>query len=167
MKCLSISGKLIALNLFGKRYCKKIIRKRDLKRYKLYTTPAIAVDGIVVKDNKILLIKRKNDPFKGYYALPGGFVECGETVENAIIREVREETGLEVEVKRLFGVYSSPNRDPRGHVISIVFILEIVGGKLKAGDDAKDVKFFELNNLPKLAFDHNNILEDFLSHKFL
>jgi 8-oxo-dGTP diphosphatase len=164
-KCFCISGKIIALNLFGKRYSKKIIKKRDLKKYRLYLHPAVAVDGIIEKDNKILLIKRKNPPFKGCYALPGGFVECGETVEDAVIREIREETGLITKVKSLLGVYSSPDRDPRGHVISIVFILDVVGGQLKAGDDAKEAEFFDLNNLPKLAFDHEKIIKDYMRWK--
>ncbi|XRO74697.1 NUDIX domain-containing protein [Methanocaldococcus sp. 28A] len=160
-KCFCICGKIFALNLYGKRYSKKIIKKRDLKKYKLYLHPAVAVDGIIVKDNKILLIKRKNNPFKGCYALPGGFVECGETVKEAVVREIREETGLITKVKSLLGVYSSPDRDPRGHVISIVFILDVIGGELKAGDDAKEAEFFDLNNLPKLAFDHKKIIEDY------
>ena len=163
--CFCISGKIIGLNLFGKRFSKKIIKRRDLKKYKLYLHPAVAVDGIVEEDNKILLIKRKNNPFKNCFALPGGFVECGETVENAVVREVYEETGLITKVKGLLGVYSSPDRDPRGHVISIVFILDIVEGNLKAGDDAKEAKFFDINNLPKLAFDHKKIIEDYLCAK--
>ncbi len=162
MKCLAITGKIIAKNLFGKRYSKKFINKKDLKRYKLYLIPSLAVDGILVEDNKILLIKRKNPPFKDYYALPGGFVECGETTEEAIIREFKEETGLDVEIVKLFNVYSSPNRDPRGHVVSIVYILRRVGGTFKADTDAKDVKFFDINNLPNLAFDHKKIINDFL-----
>ncbi|MCQ6253876.1 NUDIX hydrolase [Methanocaldococcus sp.] len=164
-KCFCICGKIISLNLFGKRFSKKIIKKRDLKKYKLHLHPSVAVDGIVEKDNKILLIRRKNNPFKNCFALPGGFVECGETVENAIVREVYEETGLITKVKSLLGVYSSPDRDPRGHVISIVFILNIMRGELKAGDDAKEAKFFDINNLPKLAFDHKKIIEDYMRWK--
>lgn len=123
--------------------------------------PSIAVDGILIKDGKILLIKRKNEPFKGRWALPGGFVEYGEKVEDAVIREFGEEVGIRAKIKKLVGVYSDPNRDPRGHVISIVFLLE-GEGEPKAGDDAEDAKFFDLNNLPPLAFDHEKIIKDAL-----
>jgi len=122
--------------------------------------PSIAVDGIITKDEKILLIKRKNEPFKGKWALPGGFVEYGERVEEAVLREIKEETGLDAKIKKLLGVYSDPNRDPRGHTISIVFILE-GKGKAKGGDDAEEAKFFELKKLPPLAFDHKKIVDDF------
>ncbi len=121
--------------------------------------PSIAVDGILIKNNKILLIKRKNEPFKGKWALPGGFVEYGERVEEAVLREFEEEVGIKAKIKRLLGVYSDPNRDPRGHVISIVFLLEGEGIP-KAGDDAKDAKFFDLDDLPPLAFDHDKIIRD-------
>lgn len=121
--------------------------------------PSIAVDGILIKNNKILLIKRKNEPFKGKWALPGGFVEYGERVEEAVLREFEEEVGIKAKIKRLLGVYSDPNRDPRGHVISIVFLLEGEGIP-RAGDDAKDAKFFDLDDLPPLAFDHDKIIRD-------
>ncbi|MCK5038278.1 MAG: NUDIX hydrolase, partial [Thermoplasmata archaeon] len=102
----------------------------------MYQNPALTVDAIILIDDKLLLIQRGNDPFKGYYALPGGFVEYGERVEEAVEREVKEETGLDAEVQELIGVYSAPDRDPRGHTISVVFHLEVIGGELKAGDDA-------------------------------
>ena len=121
--------------------------------------PSITVDGVIIKDGKILLIKRKNEPFKGRWALPGGFVEYGETVEEAVLREVKEETGLDAEIKKLVGVYSDPNRDPRGHTISVVFLLEAKGSAI-AGDDASDAKFFNLDDLPPLAFDHEKIIKD-------
>lgn len=121
--------------------------------------PGIAVDGVIIRDESILLIKRKNQPFKGMWALPGGFVEYGETVEEAILREVKEETGMDAKIKRLLGVYSRPDRDPRGHVISIVFLLD-AEGKLIAGDDAGDARFFRIDNLPPLAFDHAEIIRD-------
>jgi 8-oxo-dGTP diphosphatase len=124
--------------------------------------PSIATDGIVVFGKKLLLIRRKNEPFRGMYALPGGFVEYGETAEKAVIREVLEETGLVTRMDSLAGVYSDPARDPRGHTISIVFRLKVVGGKLRAGDDASRVELVPLRDLKKLelAFDHMNILED-------
>ncbi|MBC7081461.1 MAG: NUDIX hydrolase [Thermoplasmatales archaeon] len=125
--------------------------------------PSIAVDGILIKDNKILLIKRKNEPFKDKWALPGGFVEYGEKVEDAIFREFKEETGMNVRIKKLFGVYSDPNRDPRGHIISIVFLLASDDEPV-AGDDAIDARFFDLNSLPDLAFDHKKIIEEVIKH---
>jgi len=121
--------------------------------------PSITVDGVIIKNGKVLLIKRRNEPFKGRWALPGGFVEYGETVEDAVLREVKEETGMDAEIKKLVGVYSDPSRDPRGHTISIVFLLE-GKGDVMAGDDAVEAKFFDLNELPPLAFDHEKIIKD-------
>lgn len=127
-----------------------------------YKFPKLTVDGIILKDRSILLIQRRYQPFQGRWALPGGFVEYGEKTENAIIREVFEETGLNTEIIQLAGVYSDPNRDPRGHTVSIVYVLEIHNGNLKSGDDAINVKFFDLKNLPDLSFDHGSIINDTL-----
>ncbi len=127
-----------------------------------YIKPSIAVDAILVENNRVLLVKRARKPFKGYYALPGGFVEYGEKVEDAVIREVKEETGLDIEISRLFGVYSDPKRDPRGHTISIVFEVRRIGGKIKGGDDASYATMRSLSTLPALAFDHSNIIKDYL-----
>ncbi|HEC82534.1 MAG TPA: NUDIX hydrolase [Thermoplasmatales archaeon] len=121
--------------------------------------PNITVDGILIKNKKILLIKRLNEPFKGKWALPGGFVEYGERVEEAVLREFEEETGIKASIKKLIGVYSDPSRDPRGHTISIVFLLE-GKGEPYAGDDAVEAKFFDLEKLPPLAFDHEKIIRD-------
>jgi len=122
--------------------------------------PSLTVDGIVFRDNKFLAIERKNDPFKGMFALPGGFVDFGETVENAVIREMREETSLETRVVKLVGVYSRPDRDPRGHTVSCAYLLEEMGGEVRAGDDAADIEWLTLQKPGKLAFDHNEILQD-------
>lgn len=127
-----------------------------------YKSPKLTTDGAILKDNKILLIKRRNEPFKGKWALPGGFVEYGEKVEDAVIREVFEETGLKTTIKVLIGIYSDPNRDPRGHTITIVYLLDIKGGVLKGGDDAIDAKFFNFNELPELSYDHDKIINDVL-----
>jgi len=127
-----------------------------------YKSPKLTVDGIVLKNGKILLIKRKNQPFEGKWALPGGFVEYGEKTEDATVREVFEETGLKTKINHLVGVYSDPNRDPRGHTVSIVYVLDICNGELNSGDDACDAKFFDLKNLPDLSFDHENIIKDVL-----
>jgi 8-oxo-dGTP diphosphatase len=131
----------------------------------LYKRPAVATDGIVIIDGKILLVKRGRDPFKGKYALPGGIVEYGETVERCVVREIKEETGIDARILQLIGVYSDPERDPRGHFISVVFHLLRVGGELKAGDDASAVKLFPIDRLPELAFDHRKIVDDFLTMK--
>lgn len=131
-----------------------------------YKSPKLTVDGIILEENKrILLVKRKHQPFQGKWALPGGFVEYGETTEEAIKREVLEETGLKTHIIELIGVYSEPNRDPRGHTISIVYRLQKSGGKLESGDDAADVKFFDVDHLPDLSFDHGRIIEDVLWRK--
>jgi 8-oxo-dGTP diphosphatase len=127
-----------------------------------YKSPKLTTDGAILEDNKILLIKRKNEPFKGKWALPGGFIEYGEKVEDAVVREVFEETGIKTAIKDLIGIYSDPKRDPRGHVITVVYLLNMKGGVLKAEDDAADAKFFNINDLPELAYDHNIIIEDVL-----
>lgn len=127
-----------------------------------YKNPALTVDTIIVEDNKIVLIKRLNNPYKDHWAIPGGFVEYGEKVEDAAVREAKEETGLDIELIKLVGVYSDPNRDPRGHTVTVAYLAKIIGGTIKSDSDAKDAKFIDVNDLKnmKLAFDHNNILKD-------
>ena len=121
--------------------------------------PLVAVDGVVVRrGGSIVLVKRRRPPYEGYWALPGGLVEYGETVEEAVVREVREETGLEVEIKGLVGVYSRPGRDPRGHVISIAFLAVEVGGELKGSGETEVGEFYAIPE--ELAFDHKEILRD-------
>src|SRR3989344_8695716 len=117
-----------------------------------YKIRATTTDAIILKGNKILLIKRRNNPSKGMWALPGGYVDFNESVENACKREVKEETGLNVKKLRLLGVYSDPKRDQR-RTVTIAFIASSTG-HAKAGDDAADARWFHLNKLPKLAFDH-------------
>jgi len=114
-------------------------------------------------DQGVVLVERKYPPFKGAFALPGGFVEYGESTEQAVVREIQEETGLKTRVERLVGVYSDPDRDPRGHTVSAVYVLEILGGELRAGSDAQKVGVFSKSEFPKLAFDHKQILKDALS----
>jgi 8-oxo-dGTP diphosphatase len=120
----------------------------------------LTVDAIIPYAGKIVLIKRKNEPYRNYYALPGGIVEYGETVESAVLREVKEETGLEGQIHSLVGVYSDPKRDPRGHFVSICFIVLPTGGELRSGSDAEEVALFSLNKLPRLAFDHEKMIKD-------
>jgi 8-oxo-dGTP diphosphatase len=142
-------------------------RKKVLSRTMRYPSPALTTDGIIIRKNKILLIKRKKEPFRGYYALPGGFVNYNEKVEDSIVREVREETGLVTKVEYIFGVYSSPERDPRCHTVSIVYKLKVLGGKLIASQkEVEKLGFFSLQKLNlKLAFDHNRIIQDYLARK--
>jgi len=129
----------------------------------IYKIPKITVDGIIKKGNEILLIRRKNIPFKNSWALPGGYLEYNEKTEDAVIREIFEETGLFTEIINLIGVYSDPKRDPRGHTVSIIYELRIIKGKLESGDDATDVNFFNLNNLPdNLSFDHKKVIKDYI-----
>ncbi|MDL5502097.1 MAG: NUDIX hydrolase [Candidatus Methanoperedens sp.] len=119
----------------------------------------MTVDALIIYEGKLVLIRRMNPPFKNQFALPGGFVEIGETVEAATVREAKEETGLDIELVRLLGVYSDPSRDPRGHTVTVCYLARGFG-KLKAGSDAKDIRLFGINEIPKLAFDHNKIIEN-------
>ena len=136
-------------------------QREGVERYLRYgNRPSLTVDGVIFMDEKIVLIRRGNEPFKGMHALPGGFVEYEEKTEDAVIREVEEETGLKTRIKGLVGVYSDPDRDPRGHTVSIVYALEPIGGELKHGDDAADVELVSVDNLPPLAFDHDRIIAD-------
>ena len=128
-------------------------------------TPLVAADGLIVIDDKLVLIRRKFYPFEGKLALPGGMVEYDERVEDAVCREMKEETGLDVEIIKLLGVYSEPGRDPRGHVISAAYVLKRVGGELRSGDDAKAIELVDIDEIPDLAFDHNEIIEDFLKYR--
>lgn len=126
-----------------------------------YKDPKSTVDIIVVINECILLIKRKNAPFKNKWALPGGFIDYGkETLEEAAIRELKEETNLKAKTIYPVGNFSEPKRDPRGHVISHVFKVIDFAGEAKAADDAKEVEWFDLTDLPKLAFDHKKIIKE-------
>ncbi len=125
--------------------------------------PALTVDIVIPIDGKIVLIKRKNEPYKGKWALPGGFVDYGERVEAAAVRESHEETNLDVELVGLLGVYSDPARDPRGHTVSVAYIANKIGGELEGADDAAAAALFAPAEAVDLAFDHDHILKDALS----
>jgi 8-oxo-dGTP diphosphatase len=122
--------------------------------------PALTVDCVVFKGEAVVLIRRKNEPFKGQYALPGGFVDRGETVEAACARELREETSLEVSNLRLVGVYSKADRDPRGHTVTVAYLGEADLSTMKAGDDAAEVELVADWREQPIAFDHRTIIED-------
>ena len=128
-----------------------------------YRNPTPTVDVIIEIDHKIVLIKRKNPPHG--WAIPGGFIDEGETVENAARREAQEETGLEVKLTDMLYVYSAPDRDPRQHTMSVVFIAS-ASGQPQGMDDAEAAVLFSLDDLPdKFAFDHQQIISDYLVYK--
>ncbi len=132
--------------------------------FKPHRNPFPTVDIIIEVEDKIVLIYRKNPPYG--WALPGGFVDYEETLEEAAIREAKEETNLDIEILYLLGCYSDPKRDPRFHTITTVFVAK-GKGELRAKDDAKLAKFFKIEEIPwnELAFDHAKILKDYLKKK--
>lgn len=126
---------------------------------KSFETPTLAVDVIVEIEGKIVLIERKYPPHG--WAIPGGMVDVGEKLEDAACREIQEETGLDVTLECLLSVYSAPERDPRRHVVSVVYVGQAEGAP-KADDDAKNAQLFAIDELPALlAFDHQHILTDY------
>ncbi len=125
----------------------------------IYRNPIPTVDIIIETSTGIILIKRKNPPFG--WAIPGGFIDYGESADAAALREAKEETGLDIADLKLLGVYSAPDRDPRHHTISVVFTAK-AHGTPKAGDDAAELSVFSRENLPfPMAFDHSKILDDY------
>jgi len=126
--------------------------------------PLPTVDLIIEYNKGIILIKRRNPP-EGW-ALPGGFVDCGESLEDAAVREAKEETGLDVDLLRQFHTYSAPDRDPRHHTITTVYIAR-AEGKAVAGDDAKEIGVFGKDMLPgQIAFDHREIINDYYTGRY-
>jgi 8-oxo-dGTP diphosphatase len=133
----------------------------------MYRNPVPTVDIIIELTDRvnhpIVLIERANQPYG--FALPGGFVDYGESVETAAIREAKEETGLDIQLVEQFYTYSAPDRDPRQHTISIVFIATATGQPI-ALDDAKNIDVFEIDKLPsQLCFDHDRILADYYRYR--
>ena len=129
----------------------------------VYKNPTPTVDIIIEINNGIVLIERKNEPHG--WALPGGFVDYGESYETAAIREAQEETGLTVELVRQFHTYSNPERDPRQHTASTVFIAT-ADGTPQGADDALQAQVFTRDHLPLLVFDHAQIVEDYFTKKY-
>ena len=133
-----------------------------------FKKPSVTADIIVEENKEVLLIQRKRGPYKNCWALPGGFLDVDEeTVKETAQRELEEETNLKVKLDdlELFGESSNPNRDPRGHIVSLHYFVKKYSGELRHGDDAKDARFFPLDNLPELAFDHKSILTKYLEFR--
>ncbi len=127
--------------------------------------PAVTVDAVVFRKNEekleVLLIRRKHYPFEGMWALPGGYLEMEETCEEAVLRELEEETGLRGVRLQQLHTFGTPGRDPRGRTITITFwgMTTMENSSVKAGDDAAEAQWFDAGNLPELAFDHHEPIQ--------
>jgi 8-oxo-dGTP diphosphatase len=136
--------------------------------YKNKKLPRLTVDAwIRDRRGRLLLVQRGRPPFEGSWGLPGGFCEWKETTEHCCAREAREETGLKVKVGKLLGVYSDPERDPRGHNVTVLYEARPIGGSVKGGDDAADARWFSRKELSGLsfAFDHGKIIREQLARQ--
>ncbi len=122
--------------------------------------PKLTVDAVWFDHGRLLLVRRGRPPFRGQWALPGGFVEPDESVEQAVARELQEETGLRARPYQLLGVYSEPGRDPRGPTASVVFLMQGRRGEPVGGDDAADARWLPVREATPLAFDHRRIVCD-------
>ncbi|MCI4358272.1 MAG: NUDIX hydrolase [Thermoplasmata archaeon] len=124
--------------------------------------PKLTVDAVWVRRGSLLLVQRGRPPFVGRWALPGGFVDPTETVEEAVVRELREETGLRARPEGIVGVFSGPNRDPRGPTASVAFWMKGRGGSPQGGDDARNASWVPIDQAVGLAFDHDRIVREAL-----
>lgn len=133
-----------------------------------YPRPAVTADCVVIAGNgekKVLVIQRGEEPYKGCWALPGGFMNMDETTEQCAIRELEEETGLKVNEIRQIGAYSKVDRDPRGRTITVAYLAIVDAPVAVEGqDDAAKAEWFPLKVLPPLAFDHADIIRDAIAH---
>lgn len=136
-----------------------------------YPRPSLTADSIILckqeKRTFLLLVQRNNDPFKGYWALPGGFMEINERLENTARRELQEETGIKPGRMTFAGIFDKPDRDPRGRTVTAVYLMRLSScdQNIRAGSDAGKVQWFPLDSLPELAFDHRKILTTVLGGK--
>lgn len=132
-----------------------------------YPRPAVTADCIVITrdaDPKVLLIQRGKEPYRGYWAFPGGFMDMDETTEQCAVREMMEETGLDVSELKQIGCYSKVDRDPRGRTITVAYLVVIASPvPVRGQDDAAKAEWFSLSAIPKLAFDHDEIISDAIS----
>ena len=135
--------------------------KRETYNYE-YPRPAVTADCVVFSREEtglsVLLIERVNEPFKGCWAFPGGFMDMDEDAEACAIRELKEETGLEIRSMKQVGAFTEVNRDPRGRTVSIAFYAVIEKSEVKGSDDAAQARWFSIDSIPPLAFDHEEIL---------
>lgn len=125
-----------------------------------YLSPALSVDAVWIRSDKVLLVRRAHPPFQGRWALPGGFVELRETVEEAVVRELKEETGLAARPAGVVGVYSGPDRDPRKPTATVAFLMKGRPGRPRGQDDAADARWVAISEARALAFDHDRIVAD-------
>lgn len=139
----------------------------NLKYHYKYPRPSVTTDCVIFgyegNTLKVLLIERGNEPFKGYWAFPGGFLNMEESAEEGAKRELYEETGLKDAVIKQFHTYTDPDRDPRGRVISIAYYALVEISEVKGGDDAAQARWFAIDEVPALAFDHDQMLQDALA----
>ncbi len=122
-----------------------------------------AADAVIMIQGKVVLIKRAKEPFKGFWVLPGGRVDVSELLEEAVKREAIEETGIEVRVRKMVGVYDSLDRDPRGRNLAVCFLCEADALVKKETGEATEIRLFEPGNIPELGFDHNQMVRDALA----
>jgi 8-oxo-dGTP diphosphatase len=125
-----------------------------------YRNPALTVDAVWIRRGTVLLVRRGRPPFRGQWALPGGFVGFRETVEDAVVRELFEETGLRARPELIVGVYSGPDRDPRKPTTTVAYLMRGRGGRPEGSDDAADAAWIPLQDANSLAFDHDRIVLD-------
>lgn len=123
-----------------------------------YGWRSTTVDGVVVRGDKVLLLKRAIEPDRGKWCLPGGFVMLDETCEQAVVREVKEEIGLDTKIVKLIGVFSDPNRDIR-HCLAVAYFLKVQGGKAEMNRESNKMQWFVLDKLPKMGFDHRRMVD--------